>query len=210
MRGNAREKHGKGKGGNQGLRVRCLVSFSLLVCSRVLESNPFALKTAAYNSRHKSLKQKPFLSNFLENVLHSRLRNSWFFFSKSVKKSVKRADLFQPRSRPFVWLLARTWIRKNTDCFAVYLHSLFTPLFSLKCAPLLYQCWATCILEHWDDCNTKINIREGETQTSVSRFLTSIVGLGGSLLFNSSRLWVAVCVFHCFSNSNRQRCSSFI
>ena len=27
---------------------------------------------------------------------------------------------FQPRSTPFVWLLARTWIRKNTDCFAVY------------------------------------------------------------------------------------------
>ena len=27
---------------------------------------------------------------------------------------------FQPCSRPFVWLLARTWIRKNTDCFAVY------------------------------------------------------------------------------------------
>ena len=27
---------------------------------------------------------------------------------------------FQPRSRPFVWLLARTWIRKNTNCFAVY------------------------------------------------------------------------------------------
>ena len=26
---------------------------------------------------------------------------------------------FQPHSRPFVWLLARTWIRKNTDCFAV-------------------------------------------------------------------------------------------
>ena len=25
---------------------------------------------------------------------------------------------FQPRSRPFVWLFARTWIRKNTDCFA--------------------------------------------------------------------------------------------
>ena len=21
--------------------------------------------------------------------------------------------------RPFVWLFARTWIRKNTDCFAV-------------------------------------------------------------------------------------------
>ena len=27
---------------------------------------------------------------------------------------------FQPRSRPFVWLLACTWIRKNKDCFAVY------------------------------------------------------------------------------------------
>ena len=26
---------------------------------------------------------------------------------------------FQFRSRPFVWLPARTWIRKNTDCFAV-------------------------------------------------------------------------------------------
>ena len=27
---------------------------------------------------------------------------------------------FQPRFRPSVWLLARTWIPKNTDCFAVY------------------------------------------------------------------------------------------
>ena len=26
---------------------------------------------------------------------------------------------FQPRSRTFVGLLARNWIRKNTDCFAV-------------------------------------------------------------------------------------------
>ena len=35
----------------------------------------------------------------------------------------KRASLARlartPRSRPFVWLLARTWIRKNTNCFAV-------------------------------------------------------------------------------------------
>ena len=78
------------------------------------------------------------------------------FFSKSVKKPVKRgvrvlrargarasharracevrekkptvflaslpslALCFQPHSRPYVWLLARTWIRKNMDCFAVY------------------------------------------------------------------------------------------
>ena len=63
--------------------------------------------------------------------LRHRLQNSRFFSSKSVKKLVKRgvrvviASLlsltlrFQPRSRPFVWLLARTWIRKNTNCFGV-------------------------------------------------------------------------------------------
>ena len=56
-----------------------------------------------------------------------------------------------------------------------FLHSVFTPLFSLKCAPFLPQCWATSILEHWDDCNTQINIGEGENHTSVSRFVTSIV-----------------------------------
>ena len=64
----------------------------------------------------------------------NRLQNRWFFFSKSVKKSVKsgvralctrsvrvsHALCFQPRSRPVVWLLAHTGIRKNTDCFAIY------------------------------------------------------------------------------------------
>ena len=35
------------------------------------------------------------------------------------------------------------------------------------------QCWATCILEHWDDCNTQINTGEGENHSSVSRFMTS-------------------------------------
>ena len=60
-------------------------------------------------------------------------------------------------------------------CSPNFLHSLFTPLFSLKCAPLLRQCWATRILEHWDDCNTYINIGEGGNHTSVSRFVTSIV-----------------------------------
>ena len=47
------------------------------------------------------------------------------FFLKIIKKKGKVWShslflaLFQ-RSRPFVWLLARAWIRKNTDCFAVY------------------------------------------------------------------------------------------
>ena len=75
----------------------------------------------------------------------NRLQNSRFFFlSKSVRRAVrvlraqsarasharkayeareKKLSLalrFQPRSRHLVWLLARTWIRKNTDCFTVY------------------------------------------------------------------------------------------
>ena len=49
------------------------------------------------------------------------------FFLKISKEIVMRESLpslalcFQSRTGPFVWLLARTWIRKNTDCFAVYL-----------------------------------------------------------------------------------------
>ena len=86
-----------------------------------------------YNTRHKSLKQKPFALNFLLN----------------------------------------------------FLHSLFTHLFLLKSAHLLPQCWATCILEHWDDCNTQINIGEGETHTSVPRFVTSIVATDDLLITSS-------------------------
>ena len=89
--------------------------------------------------------------NYERKLLCSRLQNSRFFLSKSVKKSVKRgvwgarkknvflaslpslALCFQPCSRPFVWLLARTWIRKNMDCFAVYLCS---EVCSLKCCQL--------------------------------------------------------------------------
>ena len=82
-----------------------------------------------YNTCHKSLKQEPFVLNFLQ---------------------------------------------------ISYIHSRHTS-FSLKCAPLLPQCWATHILEHWDDCNTQINIGEGENHASVSRFVTSIVG------------WFAIC-----------------
>lgn len=62
-------------------------------------------------------------------------------------------------------------------------HLLLAPLFSLKtlkCAPLLPQCWATRILELSDDCNTQINIGEGETNTNVSRFEASIVAPQGN------------------------------
>ena len=60
----------------------------------------------------------------------TRLQNSRFFFSKSVNKSVKRgvrvlplpslALCFQARSRPFVWLLARTWIRIHTQKYGLF------------------------------------------------------------------------------------------
>ena len=45
-----------------------------------------------------------------------------FFFWKSVKKPVKRGVRVSLSVFSLVsdrWLLARTWIRKNTDCFAV-------------------------------------------------------------------------------------------
>ena len=62
-----------------------------------------------------------------------------------------------------------------------FLHSLLTPSFSPTFAPLLPQCWATRILEQWDDCNTQINIGEGENHTSVLRFVTSIVGFNSTV-----------------------------
>ena len=58
------------------------------------------------------------------------------------------------------------------------LHSVFPPETCL----LPPQCWATRILKHWDHCDTQINIGEGEIDTSVSRFLTSIVDLPRWLL----------------------------
>ena len=54
----------------------------------------------------------------------------------------------------------------------------FTPhtfVLTVMC-PLAAQCWATRILKHWDRCNAQINIGEGKTYTSVSRFLTRIGG----------------------------------
>ena len=71
----------------------------------------------------------------------------------------------------------------NLSFLEKFWHLLLAPLFSLKtlkCAPLLPQCWATRILELSDDCNTQINIGEGETNTNVSRFEASIVAPQGN------------------------------
>ena len=61
------------------------------------------------------------------NSVHCKTVGFFLKISKEIgkarRKSLTRANLalcFKPRSTPFVWLLARTWIRKNTDCFAVY------------------------------------------------------------------------------------------
>ena len=44
-----------------------------------------------------------------------------------------------------------------------FLHSLFTPLFSLKCALLLPQCWAERILKRWNDCKAKSTLGRGKS-----------------------------------------------
>ena len=58
-----------------------------------------------------------------------------------------------------------------------FLHSHFTPLFSLKCAALLPQCWAERISVFWSPemtANPNQHWR-GKNHTSVSRFVTRIV-----------------------------------
>ena len=44
-----------------------------------------------------------------------------------------------------------------------FLHSVFTPLFSLKRAPLLPQCWAERILKHWNDCKPRSTLGRGKS-----------------------------------------------
>ena len=87
------------------------------------------------------------------NLCHITSSPMWtakqsFFFSKLLNKSrtshahkvcgvrEKLASLpsfalrFQPHSRHFVWLLAGTWIHKNTHCFVVYHRCWFTDKFT--------------------------------------------------------------------------------
>ena len=85
--------------------------------------------------RYKTAKQSVFFSKSVKTsvkrgvrVLRARSARASHArrACKARKKTVFLASFsslalcFQPRSRPFVWLLAHTWIRKNTDCFAVY------------------------------------------------------------------------------------------
>ena len=103
----------------------------------------FSLGWCEYYSRNSCIRRcryKSFLIFHTKNLTYEKY-DKWtarqlVFFSKSVKKSVKggirvfvrephtpigrvrrgkkyRPSPVQPRSRPFVWLLARTWIRKN-------------------------------------------------------------------------------------------------
>ena len=96
------------------------------------------------------------------------------------KKTVFLASLpslalcFQPHSRPFVWLLARTWIRKNTDCFAVYGWSgLFYPPNELN----FQFCWFNLIFliaPSWSESNFILflffySIRVGPSRSELIR-----------------------------------------
>ena len=64
-----------------------------------------------------------------------------------------------PTSKLNTILVTNRWNRSHLSEFSPnFLHSLLTPSLSVKCTPLLPQCWATRIYEHWDDdCNIQIN-----------------------------------------------------
>ena len=64
------------------------------------------------------------------------------------------------------------FISQSTDFHFVSFH-----FFSLHFVSQSTVSRATRVLKHRDHCDTQINIGEGKTDTSVSRFLTSIVGL---------------------------------
>ena len=66
-----------------------------------------------------------------------------------------------------------------------YIHSSHVCSHSKVPSPFPMLRWATRNLEHWDDCSTQINIGEGETHTSVSRFVTSIVATDDLLIISS-------------------------
>ena len=84
-----------------------------------LQNSPFFfLKSLAQDSdEHKA--REPHMRTPIGRACEARERE------REKKKIVFLASLpslahcFQPRSRPFVLLLARAWIRKNTDCLAV-------------------------------------------------------------------------------------------
>ena len=95
---------------------------------------------------------------------------------------------FLSRSRPFVWLLSRTWIRKNTDCFAVYPFQRACvqqpPLLEKGCLwgrGRLYTGWSQetnpCLVLEWKRPMKKVpvssvfNDSEGLYRTTVCRWL---------------------------------------
>ena len=81
----------------------------------------FFLKSLAQDSDARKARE-PHMRTPIERACESRERER----EREKKKTIvflaslpSLAHCFQPRSRPFVLLLARTWIRKNTDFFAV-------------------------------------------------------------------------------------------
>ena len=69
------------------------------------------------------------------------------------------------------------FISQSTDFHFVSFHFVSFHFVSLHFVSQSTVSRATRVLKHRDHCDTQINIGEGKTDTSVSRFLTSIVGL---------------------------------
>ena len=77
--------------------------------------------SALHNNEAKGLGNEQLTSAYLDLQYFHR-RSSKFpaeHLSLLLASLLSLTLRFQPRSRPFVWLLALTWISKNTDCFAV-------------------------------------------------------------------------------------------
>ena len=125
-------------------RWKCNV-FSVDVGFRFICTSMSA-NTGAYNTCHKLLKQTPFHLSFLEKFgSFCRYRKALYFWSLGISLYLEL----------FCFLSFNTIVLRNL-CSGThrrnqkFWHLLLAPLFSLKtlkCAPLLPQCWATRILE---------------------------------------------------------------
>ena len=76
-------------------------------------------RRASEAQREKELQRDPAREEKAKETFFLDCKTVGFFLKTSKEKLPSLTLHFQPRSRPFVWLLALTWIRKNTDCFAV-------------------------------------------------------------------------------------------
>ena len=96
---------------------------------------------------------------------------------------ISKEFCFQPHSRYFVWLLARTWICKNTDCFAVYAqdgsladwHFSANLLLSLETVILIRHFYDTTWSVRWTNWNEIVRVFTNNTTRRVKGWQPSEV-----------------------------------